>query len=320
VLAVRYALVRLLGAVAVIWGATSFNFLLFRLAPGDAANVAIVANASPELQRQLRAQFGLDDPLWLQYLKYLGQTARGNLGVSFSNQEPVSHILRAAILHTLPLALAGVVLALLLALISGLVSAWWHGRLADHMFRGSALVLYALPAQWLGILMIFAFSSWLPSGGMSDPFLLDTSWWAHATDVARHLVLPAVTLALTTYGAFTVVLRSSMISALSEEYMVTALAKGLPTRVVVRRHALRNALLPTVNLIGLTLGTMVGGVILIESVFSWPGIGQAVYSAVSRRDYPVLQGAFLLLTLSVISSSLVVDVVCRALDPRTRRA
>ena len=111
-----------------------------------------------------------------------------------------------------------------------------------------------------------------------------------------------------------------MISALSEEYMVTALAKGLPTRVVVRRHALRNALLPTVNLIGLTLGTMVGGVILIESVFSWPGIGQAVYSAVSRRDYPVLQGAFLLLTLSVISSSLVVDVVCRALDPRTRRA
>jgi peptide/nickel transport system permease protein len=314
--ALRYAASRAAGALVAIFAATTMNFLLFRLAPGDAASVANVPNASPALQRALRREFGLDRPLLSQYGHYLDQLLHGNLGVSFASRVPVSHILRTAVGNTVPMALLGTVIAVALAFGGGIVAAWLRGTAADHALRGTALAFYALPAQWLGIMLIFAFQRWLPAGGISDPFLIDPSPLAHYTDELRHMILPSLTYALTSYGAYLVVLRTSLIGALSEEYVLTALAKGLPRRTVVRRHALRNSLLPVTNLIGLTLGTLIGGVILIETVFSWPGIGETVYRAVTARDYPVLQGAFLLLTVSVIVCNLLADIVCRILDPR----
>jgi ABC-type dipeptide/oligopeptide/nickel transport system permease component len=312
----KYVAKRVAVAIVVIFGATVLNFFLFRLAPGDAANLSHIPNASPELLRTLRHQFGLDASTLTQLRLYLVELLHGNLGVSFSNRQPVAHNLMTALGNTALMAIPGIVLAVAMAVVTGIIAAWRRGSAVDHVSRGTALTLYALPSQWLAIMLIFVFRGVLPSGGKSDPFLAGAGWWTHTTDVLNHLILPCLTYALVLYGQFMVVVRSSMLETLSEDYILTAKAKGLSNRVILRRHALRNALLPVVTLVGLAIGSMVGGVILIEAAFSWPGIGEAVYSAVSTRDYPTLQGAFLLLTVAVVLANLVVDLIYARLDPR----
>jgi len=304
-------------AAGTVFVALTLNFILFRAAPGDAvSNLSRVPHASPQLKQQLMHQFGLDKSKWEQYWLYLDQLFHGNLGISFADQQPVSHDLAVALGNTVPMVLLGTVIAILLGVVTGTLAAWRRGGVTDHVNTNVAIAFYSFPTQWLGLMLLILFAGVLPTSGMTDEFLIDPTWWEHTVDVLKHMILPSATLALTLYGEYTLIARSSMLETLSEDYVLTARAKGLPNSTVVRRHAFRNALLPTTTLVALSLGYVVGGAILIETVFSWPGIGRAVYQAVLQRDYPMLQGAFLVLTLSVVAFNLIADLLYFRLDPR----
>ena len=300
-----------------VFFAVTINFALFRLAPGDAvSNLSRVPHATPELRHAIRKQFGLDKSKPAQYVIYLKQLVHGNLGVSFENSQPVWGNLRTATLNTLPMVLLGTVFAIVLGTLTGVIAAWRRGTATEAATVSSALAFYSMPTHWLGLMLVILFTGVLPTGGMTNDFLINPSWWTHVKDVLTHMTLPSLTLALVLYGEYTLIARSAMLETLGEDYVLTARAKGLKPWAIVRRHALPNALLPIVTLVALSLGYIVAGAILVETVFSWPGIGRAVYDAVLQRDYPMLQGAFLLLTVSVVVCNLVADLLYFKLDPR----
>jgi peptide/nickel transport system permease protein len=316
---VIYLLKRIGFAVATIFVATTLNFFLFRVLPGDAVrNLARVPHATPELKASLERQFGLDKSPFEQYLLYLRELLRGNMGVSFTDQRPVADNLREALWNTVPMVLTGTVIAVLLGILTGVIAAWWRGSWRGSSGTSLAIFFYAVPTQWLALVLLIWFSGALPSHGMRDPYLLDPSAGAQMVDVIRHMVLPAATLALTLYGEYALITRSAMLETLGEDYVLTARAKGLMPWRIVRDYALRNAMLPVSTLIALSLGYVVAGAILIETVFSWPGIGYAAYQAVVQRDYPMLQGTFLVLTVSVVAFNLLADLLYVRLDPRIR--
>jgi peptide/nickel transport system permease protein len=296
------------------------NFALFRLAPGSAvSNLSRVPHATPQLRLALKKQFGLDKSKGEQYVLYLKQLLHGNLGVSFANEQPVSSNLRTAIGNTLPMVFLGTILAIIVGTLTGVIAAWRRGTALESATVTTALGFYSMPTHWLGLMLVILFAGVLPTGGMTNEFLFNPSWWTHVKDVLSHMVLPSLTLALVLFGEYTLIVRSAMLETLGEDYILTARAKGLRPWTIVRRHALRNAALPIVTLVALSLGYIVAGAILIETVFSWPGIGRAVYDSVLARDYPMLQGAFLVLTVSVVFFNLVADLLYFKLDPRITR-
>jgi len=312
-----YVIKRLIFAVLTVFIAVTINFALFRLAPGSAVtNLARVPHATPETRQALKRQFGLDKSKFQQYILYLQQLARGNLGISFANSQPVSANLRTALINTIPMVFLGALFAIVLGAITGIVSAWRRGTKAEGASIVTALTFYSMPTHWLGLMLVILFAGVLPTGGMSNEFLINPSFTTHVRDLAEHIALPALTLGLVLYGEYTLIVRSAMLETLGEDYVLTARAKGLKPWAVLRRHALRNAMLPITTLIALSLGYIVAGAILIETVFSWPGIGRAVYDAVLQRDYPMLQGAFLVLTISVVFFNLIADLLYFRLDPR----
>ena len=313
----HYVVRRTLAALIMVVVAVTLNFALFRALPGDAsASFGDVPQATPQMRLQLREEFGLTDPLPTQFVKYLEQLGHGNLGISTADRQPVISHLEQTLLNTLPLVLGATIVAILLGLATGTLSAWRQGGLADPAATGVALALNAMPVQWLGLVLIVGLSSWFASGGMHDPFLVDAGAWTRFVDYLRHLILPLATLALSLFGSFHVIVRSAVLETLGEDYVLTARAKGLSTTRILWRYALRNALLPTATLIALTLGFVVGGAVLVETVFSWPGVGRAVFDAVTHRDFPMLQGAFLVLTLSVVFFTYLADLLYMWLDPR----
>ena len=312
-----YVLKRVGFAIVTVFVAVTINFVLFRLAPGSAvSNLSRVPHATQQLRHALEVQFGLDKSKWQQYVIYLKQLAHGNLGISYENEQPVSTNLRVALINTLPMVTLGTVFAIVLGIFTGVLAAWRRGTKTESFSVATALGFYAMPTQWLGLMLIIIFAGVLPTGGMTNEFLLNPPFWTHVKDLGSHILLPALTLGLVLYGEYTLIVRSAMLETLGEDYILTARAKGLKPRTIVRKHALRNAMLPITTLIALSLGYIVAGAILIETVFSWPGIGRAVYDAVLQRDYPMLQGAFLVLTLSVIFFNLVADLLYFKLDPR----
>lgn len=312
-----YLIKRVVFAVVTVFVAITLNFFLFRVLPGDAVrNLARVPRASESLRHSLEVQFGLDKPMWQQYLIYLRELLKGNMGISFTNQQPVWSNLREALGNTIPMALLGTVVAIILGIFTGVLSAWRRGTRLDQASTNLAIAFYSFPTQWLALVVLIYLARWFPAHGMTDPFLLDPTPWEHFVDVLRHMALPSLTFALTLYGEYTLIVRSAMLETLGEDYVLTARAKGLPHRRIVARHAFRNALLPTTTLIALSLGYIVAGAILIETVFSWPGIGNAVYQSVTERDYPMLQGAFLVLTVSVVFFNFLADLIYFKLDPR----
>jgi len=312
-----YVLKRLVFAVLTVFIAVTINFALFRLAPGSAVtNLARVPHATPETRLALKREFGLDKSKFQQYVIYLKQLAHGNLGLSFANQQPVSSNLRTALINTIPMVFLGTLFAIVLGTLTGIVSAWRRGTKAEGASIVTALTFYSMPTHWLGLMLVILFAGVLPTGGMSNEFLIDPSFTTHVRDLAEHIALPALTLGLVLYGEYTLIVRSAMLETLGEDYVLTARAKGLKPWAVLRKHALRNAMLPITTLVALSLGYIVAGAILIETVFSWPGIGRAVYDAVLQRDYPMLQGAFLVLTISVVFFNLIADLLYFRLDPR----
>jgi ABC-type dipeptide/oligopeptide/nickel transport system permease component len=312
-----YIIKRIAAAVVTVFVAITVNFVLFRALPGTAVtNLSHVPNAGPGLQRALTKEFGLNRSLLAQYGLYLWQLLHLNLGVSFYNQQPVTSNLATDLLNTIPMVTLATVFSILLGIVTGVVSAWRRGTATEHLSVVPALGFYATPVQWLGLIMITLLGAYLPTTGRTNPYLINPSFIQHWADVMEHMLLPSLTLGLVLYGQYTLIVRSAMLETLGEDYVFTAKAIGYSNARVIRRYAFRNAMLPVVSVIALSFGFIVGGAILVETVFNWPGIGYEVYQAVLQRDYPMLEGAFLLLTVSVIVCNLLADLLYFRLDPR----
>jgi ABC-type dipeptide/oligopeptide/nickel transport system permease component len=312
-----YVLKRSAFALVTIFVTITINFFLFRVLPGSAvSNLSHVPHATPALRHALTVEFGLNKSKWAQYWLYLGQLLQGNLGISFATQQPVSSILLRALANTIPLVTIGTVIALLIGILTGVLAAASRGTFRDAVHTNLAILFYAFPTQFLGLMLLILFASWLPSAGMTDPFALHPSTIVHLEDIGLHMILPAATLVLTLYGETTLIVRSAMLETMGEDYVLTARAQGMARRRIIWRDAFRNAMLPTITQIGLSLGSVVTGALLIEVIFSWPGIGMAMENAVLARDYPVLQGGFLIITISVVLTNLLTDLLYFKLDPR----
>ncbi|MDL9980390.1 ABC transporter permease [Microbacterium candidum] len=315
-----YVVKRTLFAVVTVFVAITINFVLFRVLPGNAvARISRVPNASPALKQALEAEFGLDKPIWQQYLLYLGQLFHGNLGVSFANRQPVFENLMQAFANTLPMVATGTVLAIVIGIAFGVYSAVRRGTIGDHLSTNLAVVFYAFPTQFLGMMLLILFAGVLPSVGMSDPFAVGQTPWEQFLDQLSHMILPVTTLVLTLYAEDALIVRSAMLDTLGEDYVLTARAKGLPRRRIISSYALRNAALPIITQVALALGAIVSGAILVEVIFSWPGVGRALYDAVLQRDYPMMQGGFLFITVVVVVLNYIADLLYYRYDPRLSR-
>ena len=319
-----YAARRVAFAAATVLVAVSLNFALFRLLPGDAVTGLRCQSCTPQFQAAMRAELGLDEPAWRQYTIYVERLARGDLGTSLTTNEPVWTAIKRPLLNTLPMAALGTALAIVAGILLGAIAAWRAGRTSDRLATGAALLGYSAPAQWIGLLLsaYVAGAVGLPTSGIGDPELAilgDPSWTAVLADRVRHLILPALTLALGLCGSYVLLTRSALLDTLSEDYVLTARGKGLRDWGIVWRHGLPNAAVPLATMIALSAGYVVAGAIVVEQVFSYPGIGLATLDAIERRDWPVLQGIFLTLTVAVVLANLVVDLLYRRLDPRITR-
>lgn len=311
---------RTLFALITIFVAISLNFVLFRLVPGDRTSALRCQSCTKEFKQQLRADYGLDKSVPEQYWIYLKQTSQGDFGRSFVTEQPVINELWEPIKNTTPMILLGTILSIMLGVTTGVIAAWRRGTLTDKTTVWGGLLFYSLPTQWLALMLILYLAGPLnlPTSDIADPYLAynNPGAWNEALDRFKHMILPAATIGLVLFGEYTLIVRSSMLEALGEDYILTARAKGLSNWEIVRKHALRNSMLPIVTLIFLSLGFILGGTILIETVFNYPGIGLQIYQSVGERDYPMLQGAFLLLTVVVILMNFIADLLYFKLDPR----
>nr|WP_245399742.1 ABC transporter permease subunit [Atopomonas sediminilitoris] len=323
--------------VPTFFGVTLLTFSLIRMIPGDPVEVMMgERKVDPELHAQAMQRLGLDQPLYKQYFDYIGQLLQGDLGQSLVSRESVWHEFTALFPATLELSIAAILIASLLGLIAGVVAALKRGSMLDHGIMGLALTGYSMPIFWWGLILIMFFSvqlGWTPVSGRIDLFfdvppvtgfmLIDTLYlddegvWL---DALHHLILPAVVLATIPLAVIARMTRSSMLEVLGEDYVRTARAKGLSPARVVFVHALRNALIPVLTVIGLQVGTLMAGAVLTETIFSWPGIGKWLIDAISRRDYPVVQNGILLIATLVILVNFVVDVLYGIANPRIRHA
>ena len=303
---------RLAQSAVVLVGVTLVVFLLLQLVPGDPVRLALGTRYDQATYDALRARSGLDQPLVVQYFNYIAHAVTGDLGVSFRSGRPVTAIVLERLPATLSLAFTAVVLALLVAFPLGVLSGIRSGSPVDHAARVFSQFGVSVPDFWMGIMGILLFSGvlgWLPPSGYVSLTESPTEW-------ARHVLLPAATIGLVTASILTRFIRSAVLEVLSEDYIRTAEGKGLPRRVVVLRHVLRNALIPVVTVVAVQLASLLGGVIVVEVLFAWPGIGRLTYDSVQARDYPVLQGAVLFVAALFLLINLLVDVLYARLDPR----
>ena len=318
-----YIAKRVLFALATVFAAVTLNFILFRAIPGDAVQALRCQHCTVQFKNALRQELGLDKSRGEQYKLYLENLAHGDLGKSVRSQRPVWDELWPSIKNTMPMVALGYLFSILIGTIVGVVSAWRRGTIVDKGGLWTGLAFYSMPPQWLGLMIVLfvAGAVGLPTSGIKDPtlgILGDASTWDLIVDRLRHMILPALTIGLVLYGEYALIVRSAMLETLGEDYVLTARAKGLSSWATVWRHGFRNALLPVVTLGALSLGYIIGGFITVEYVFSYPGIGLAIVEAIDQRDFPVLQGAFLLLAISVIFFNLIADLLYFRLDPRVR--
>lgn len=314
-----YLLRRVVWAVVVAVAAVIITFLLIHLAPGDPIGILAGDRSTPEYQTQLRQQLGLDQPLPVQLVRYLARLAHGDLGYSFTYQAPVSSVILSRLGPTLLLMGTSLLIATIGGVWVGVRTAAGHARFGWNLATVASLVGYSVPPFWLGQLLILLFGvtlGWFPILGMTSH--LGASGLSHAGDVAWHLVLPAATLGLIEIALISRLTRSAMIEVLDQDYIVAARGKGLSARRVVYRHALRNALLPVITVFGLELGWLVAGFVVVETVFSWPGLGRLTFDAINARDYPVITGLFILVTFTVVAANLLTDLLYSVVDPRIR--
>lgn len=318
----RYVVRRLLQTLPVVLGVVILNFLLLQLAPGDLATVLAgeAGGAPKEYIDQLRARFGQDQPVLVQLFHYLRNLVVLDLGYSFRQSAPVLDLLLARLWPTLLLMGATLLLSLSLGVAMGLLAALWVRTWKDHLISVAAIIFYATPLFWIGLMLILAFSiklGWFPTSGMEDVVAFNEGF-ARVVDIAHHLVLPTLTLSMFYLALYARLMRASMLEQRGLDYVTTARAKGIPERTIVTRHVFRNALLPVVTMAGIQFGSLLGGSIVVESVFAWPGLGQLAYQSLFARDFNLLLGIFFLSACLVVIVNLVVDLVYVLLDPRIR--
>jgi len=330
----RYAIRRSLTIVPVLLGVSVLVFSFIHLIPGDPALTMLGERATPEKVAEVRARLGLDRPIWQQYVLYIGKALQGDLGVSIVRGDPVASDLLRRFPATVELAVAAIVVAIACGIPIGVASAVWRNSLLDSLARLGALTGVSMPIFWLGLVLAWFFGVQLrilptgfrlASGTSFVPWtnfvILDSLLqgdWASLADAVRHLILPALALATIPLAVIARMTRASMLEVLSREYIRTAEAKGLSRRAVILRHALRNALLPVLTVIGLQVGRLLAGAILTETIFSWPGIGLWVYESIESRDYAIVQGVSLFIAVIVVGVNLVTDVLYAAVDPRIK--
>jgi peptide/nickel transport system permease protein len=307
-------------AVPTILAIVVIDFFLLRLAPGDAADAlaAESGSATEETMAALRAHFGLDQPVLHQFLAYLDNLVHFSLGFSPLYNMPVSRLIGDRLPGSLLLMATALSLALLVGVTAGVVMSSFAGRLPDRVLSIVALLFYSIPGFWIGLMLIVVFSvwlGWLPSGG-AETIGAGLTGWTWLADRVRHLVLPAASLALFFIAIYARLVRASMLQVRDQDYVRTAVAKGLSRRIVTLRHMLWNALLPVTTVAGMHVGAILGGAVVVETVFSWPGLGRLAFEAVLKRDFSVLLGILLLSSMMVIIVNMLVDVLQAWLDPR----
>ena len=299
----------------------TINFVLVRAAPGDPATVIAGQSGATDEQfiAQIRAEYGLDKPYLVQLGTYLGKVVTFDLGYSFRQRRAVADLIAERLGPTLLLTLSAFFMSLIGGVTFGALAGLRHGRWSDIAISMVALLLYATPVFWLGLMLVLVFSiqlEWLPAYGYSDMRAAGFGALQYAWDVAKHLLMPAVTLSAIYMAVYTRLMRSSLIEVAGEDHVKTARAKGLTEGAILRGHMLRNAALPVITFAGLQIGALVGGAVVVETVFSWPGLGRLTFDAVTTRDYPVLLGLFLVMSILVIAVNLLTDLIHRLVDPR----
>ncbi len=301
-----YILHRILMLVPVLFGVTLVSFSLLHLVPGDPAEILGGQEATAEDVARIRKEYGLDQPLAIQYLRFVGNAVRGDLGISIQSRHPVRELLLQRLTFTLQLSLVSIVVASAIGLFAGIVSSTRQYSIFDTTSMLGALFGISMPIFWLGLLLILVFSvrlHWLPSGG---------------TGTFRHLILPAIALGSASAAVIARMTRASMLEVTRQDYIRTARATGYRERVVIFRHGLKNAMIPVLTVFGLEFGYMLGGAVLTETVFSLPGIGRLLVEGIFMRDYPVVQGAMILVAVTFVSVNLLTDVAYALFDPRIR--
>jgi peptide/nickel transport system permease protein len=323
----RYVAQRLLHTVLVLFGVSLLTFALIHMTPGDPVLVMLGTDATPLELERLRHLLGLDQPLYVQYGHYLALLLTGQMGDSIFQHQPVTKLIGDRFPATVELTLAAMSIAVIVGMVTGVISAVMPYSVFDISAMLLALAGVAMPVFWLGMLAILLFSlqlGWLPSFGRGEPllqamqYLFLTGDPSDVADSIRHLVLPALTLGAFSAALISRLARSALLEVLGQDYVRTARAKGVASMNVIARHSLPNALIPVVTVIGLQVGTLLGGAVLAETIFAWPGIGRLLIQAISQRDYPLVQGIVLVTALVVCMINLVVDVLYVAINPRVR--
>ncbi len=321
--AIQYSLSRLGQSLALVLAVVVLNFVLVHAAPGDPVETIAGASGgmSAELKAQLRTQYGLDQPLPTQLGVYLGKVIQGDLGYSYFFNLPVVSLIADRVPATLLLVITSVLGAFIIGTVLGVLSSRKPNGLLSQFINAMSLVGFAAPVFWTGIMLIILFASVLPLFPVSGMRAIDSSstgGFADALDVLHHLVLPALTLGLVYLAQYSRLSRASMLDVLGSDFIRTARAKGLANGVVLYKHALRNAVLPVVTILGLQFGNVMAGAILVETVFNWPGLGRLAFDSVLRRDYPTLLGVLLFSSIVVVVMNLLTDYCYRLIDPRIR--
>ena len=331
-----YLIRRALGLIPVLFGVSIVVFLLLRLTPGDPATVMLGERATPEKVAELRSEMGLDQPLWQQYGSFMGRILHGDLGRSIMSNDQIRDQLASRFPATVEMVVFAMIWGLLIGIPAGIFSALHRNSIFDVACMMVSLFGVSIPVFWLGLMLIYLFAVWLhwlpPSGridlqipfhAVTNFYLLDsllTRNWRAFISVLRHLVLPSFVLGTVIMPILARLTRSSMLEVLDQDYVRTARSKGLADRVVIVRHALRNALLPVVTVVGLQVGGLLGGAILTETIFAWPGMGLWMYQAILNRDYPIVQAGVLVAAIIFVVANLLVDLSYSLIDPRISRS
>lgn len=327
-----YIVKRLLVLIPVLLGMTIIVFSIIHAIPGDPAETILGEKATEESKQALRDQLGLDKPWFEQYLAYLGELVRGDLGESIRTKIPIAQEIVPYLMATLELALASMIFAVVIGVNAGIISAWRHNSWFDYICMVIALVGVSMPIFWLGLMEQWLFANelkWLPSSGrmnVRDPIesvtglnVIDAIIAGRGDQIwtaVKHLILPSIALGTIPMAVIARMTRSSMLEVMSSDYIRTARAKGMKQFFVVYKHALKNAFIPVLTVIGLQMGMLLGGAVLTETIFAWPGVGRYIYDAISFRDYPVIQSGILIIAFIYIFINLIVDLLYAAIDPR----
>lgn len=318
----KYVLNRILHGVPIILAIVVVNFFLIRLAPGDAAQVLAgeAGSATEEYMAQIRAQFGLDQPLWVQFVNYMKNLLVFDLGYSFRHGREISSLIMERLGATSLLMVSSMTLSIGFGILLGAVAAIRDRTFLSHVIMILSIVTYATPLFWAGLMLVIVFAlnlGWFPTSGY-ETIGAPLAGFAHVLDVAHHLVLPVVALSFFYMALYTRLMRASMLETLGQDFIKTARAKGLSDGRIMMRHALRNAIIPVVTMAGVQVSAMLGGSVIIESVFGWPGLGLLAYEALFARDLNLLLGIFFLSSILVVVTNALVDVVYTLVDPRIR--